>query len=107
MGSVKRKLQNCAKETKLQKGKLVLNHQIKKQGESQVRGTGNLRKLARCENSQAAKICTLRNLQIAKFCNPQNFARLILQYSIILLRNSSELIMNLQIQLRLDVFKSN
>ena len=58
------KLQNCAKETKLQKGKLVLNHQIKKQGESQVRGVGILRNLAGCEISQPA------NLQVAKFCDP-------------------------------------
>ena len=40
------------KKQKLQKGKLVLNHQIKKQDESQVRGVENF---AGCENSQAAK----------------------------------------------------
>ena len=32
-----------------------------------------LRKLATCEILQVAKIYNLRNLQVAKFCNPQNF----------------------------------
>ena len=55
-----------AKESKLHKGKLVLNHKIKKQGES-LTGAGNLRKFAGCENSQPAKFAGCQILQPPKF----------------------------------------
>ena len=103
------------KKQNYKKGKLVLNHQIKKQAESQVRGAANfvgcenshpvkfprLQKFAPCENSQAAKFAGCQILQ------PPKFPRLLLQSSINLLQNSSELNMSLRIQLMLDVFKSN
>ena len=86
------------KKQNYKKGKLVLNHQIKKQAESQVRGAGNF---VGCENSHPAKFAGCQILQ------PPKFPRLLLQSSINLLQNSSELNMSLQIQLKLDVFKSN
>ena len=86
------------KKQNYKKDKLVLNHQIKKQAESQVRGAENF---AGCKNSHPAKFAGCQILQ------PSKFPRLLLQSSINLLQNSSELHMSLRIQLKLDVFKSN
>ena len=88
----------CAKESKLHKGKLVLNHQQVGQNqsgdtsESQVRG---------CENWQLAKFTGCQILQPPKF---HQFAP---PTSIDLLRISSDLIMSLRIRLRFNVFESN
>ena len=59
------------KKQNYKKGKLVLNHQIKKQAESQVRGAG---KFAGCENSQGAKIRRLRKFAGCEICRLPNFA---------------------------------
>ena len=92
------------KKQNYKKGKLVLNHQIKKQAESQVRGVGNF---AGCEFSHPEKFRKLRNFAGCQILQPPKFPRLLLQSSINLLQNSFELNMSLRIQLKLDVFKSN
>ena len=95
----KEEITKLCKKIKFTKGQTCIKPPDQKavtRGESQVRGAGNLQKFRR-----------LRNLQVAKFCNLKIFARLLLQSLINLLRNSSELIMGLRVQLRLNVFKSN
>ena len=70
--------------------KKVCQKQSTGTGEAQVSSVRRLRKLATCEISQVAKI-----LQVAKFCNPQNFNNLLLPSSINLFRISSDLRMHL------------
>ena len=100
------------KRTKFTRGKTCIKppkRWVKKQstgtGEEQVSNVHKLRKLATCEISLVAKFLNLRNLQVAKFCNPQNFNSLLLHSSLNLLRISSDLIMHLRIRLRFIVFE--
>ena len=66
-----------------------------------------LRNLATCEILQVAKIRNLGNLQVPKFCNPQNFHSLLHQSSTNSLRISTDLVMILRIQLKFIVIESN